>query len=39
MLLKSLCAVEDDKLDPSYFTLYFVEGNELISTQLNPVRW
>jgi hypothetical protein len=39
MLLKSLRAMEDDKVDPSYFTLYFVEGSEFISTQLNPARW
>jgi hypothetical protein len=31
--------MKDDKVDPSYFNLYFVEGNVFISTQLNPVRW
>jgi hypothetical protein len=31
-------AVKDDKVESSYFNLYFVEGNEFISTQLNPVR-
>jgi len=39
MPLKYLRAIKDNKVDPSYFSLYFVEGNEFISTQLNPVRW
>ena len=38
MPLKYFRAIKDDKVDPSYFSLYFVESNEFISTQLNPVR-
>jgi hypothetical protein len=34
--LKYFRAVKDDKVDQSYFNLYFVEGSEFISTQLNP---
>jgi hypothetical protein len=26
-------------VDLSYFTLYYIERNEFIRTQLNPVKW